>query len=303
MDEKHRLGYILGQLSKDLRSFIDLSLQESDESWEKWAASVFKAVDVKCWEKKKCDKNDCPKYMNAQGRCWLVVGTMCGGEVQGKFSFKYKSCTECDVYKETVYSDPLSETYEHLITLIHSLRSKEQELKTLAVRDALTGLYNRNYFDIVIARERERIDKFGGILSIIMIDVNKFKLINDMYGHLHGDGILRECAFILGKAIRSSDVLVRFGGDEFIIIMPDTDCSQRDPLIARIDKHLAVWNNTFGSYGYRLSFSVGCALFEQGKDVKDVIKKADDNMYANKLKYYSSDADANPESGRTLPPL
>jgi diguanylate cyclase len=221
--------------------------------------------------------------MKAEGRCWLIVGTMCGEEVQGKFALKYKNCTECDIYKDIVYSDPVSETYEHLFTLLHSVRTKEQELKALAIRDALTGLHNRHYFDIVMSRETGKVNRHGGKLSIVMIDINKFKMINDTYGHLHGDGILKEFAAILSRAARSSDILVRFGGDEFIIAMPETDCSERGPLIARINNHLAAWNDKFASNGYRLSFSIGCALFEKGKDLAAVIREADARMYEHKL--------------------
>jgi diguanylate cyclase (GGDEF)-like protein len=286
-DPSHPLSDILQKLSQDLRSFIDLSLQETDESWEGLTSSLIKDIEVRCWEKKKCGKNTCPKYMNAQGRCWLIAGTLCGGEVHGKFALKYKSCTECDVYKETVYKNPLSETYEHLITLVHSLRTKEQELKTLAIRDSLTGLYNRNYFNIVMARETEKLNRFGGRLSIMMVDINKFKQINDAYGHLHGDGILKECASILSRSVRTSDILVRFGGDEFLVVMPDTDCSERDPLIARINKHLGDWNEKYASSDYSLSFSLGCALLEQGKELMEVIEEADSKMYKDKMKQYS----------------
>lgn len=282
---EHPLTNILQKLSRDLRTFIELSLEESDTSWEKWAASVIKDLEVRCWEKKNCNKKDCPAYKNAFGRCWLIAGTMCGGEVQGKFAIKYKSCTECEVYREAVFKDPVSETYEHLIALIHNLRTKEQELKAMATKDFLTGLYNRNYFEMIISREIEKIKRHGGKFSIVMIDINNFKQINDNYGHLHGDGVLKECAKILSSSVRSSDILVRFGGDEFIIVMPETDCSEKKPLLGRINNHIDEWNKKYSSSDYYLSLSIGCAVFDRGENLEDIIKKADSEMYENKLQH------------------
>lgn len=276
------LNNILQKLSQDLRSFIDLSLHETDDSWKKWVFSEAAKISVRCWEKKKCDKKDCPAYMNSCGRCWIIAGTMCSGEVQGKFALKYKNCTECDVYKETVFANPVTEIYEHLIALIHSLRSKQDELKTMATRDLLTGLYNRNYFDMFISQESEKIKRYGGRLSIAMIDINKFKYINDTYGHLHGDGILKECAAILNNSARTSDLLFRFGGDEFLVVMPETDCREKDMLIKRIRLGIAEWNEEYASSDYSLSLSIGCAVLEQDKELAEVIKEADRKMYEDK---------------------
>jgi diguanylate cyclase (GGDEF)-like protein len=277
------LNRVFEQLRNDLKLFVDLSFQESDDRWQAWYSSVESEIEVRCWEKKGCNKQDCPAHSKPKCRCWLVAGTMCGGEVQGVFAQKYKSCTECSVYTDAVYKDSLSETYEHLIVLVHSLRTKQEELRHLATRDTLTGLHNRNYFNIVMARELERINRHGGHLSIIFIDIDNFKYINDTYGHLHGDGVLRECAAILSRAMRSSDLLVRFGGDEFVIAMPETDCNEKAPLIDRIEKIISQWNSEYSSCDYRLSMSIGCSTLEKGKDLETVIGEADADMYRIKM--------------------
>ncbi len=273
----------LQQIGKDLRTFIEMSLQEPDESWRKWLVSIIRDLKTKCWEKKNCNKTDCPAYMNTCGRCWLIAGTMCGGDVQGIFALKYRSCTECEVYQEAVFSDPVAEVYEHVITLVHSLRMKQDELKTLATRDLLTGLYNRNYFDLVMVKEVERVNRYSGSLLLMLIDVDNFKKINDMYGHLHGDGVLKECAIILNKAVRNSDTVIRWGGDEFLIIMPETDCRETDAIIRRIQDCIAEWNAEYASSDYRLSFSIGCAALEKGKGLAEVLEEADRLMYIDKL--------------------
>ncbi|MDA8432033.1 MAG: GGDEF domain-containing protein [Nitrospiraceae bacterium] len=282
MDNNHPLVMALKNLTRDLRLFIELSLKEADASWEEWLRWILKESEVKCWEKKNCSNKGCPAHGNRDVRCWLVAGTMCGGKAQGEFAIKYKSCTECEVYQEAVFKDPVTEVYEHVVTLVHSLRLTQDRLKTMAVRDSLTGVYNRNFFNEIIANEIERTKRYGDKFSIVIMDIDNFKQINDVYGHLIGDWILRECAATLSKSVRSSDLLVRFGGDEFLVLTLETDSGTCDALTTRVNEHLSSWNREHADHDYRLSVSVGCAVFEQGKDLMEVIKEADFRMYENK---------------------
>ena len=278
----HPIYKSLKKISNDIRLFIELSLREEDFEWEKWIPLIVKEARIKCWEKKGCYKLSCPAYKNPHGRCWLVAGTMCGCGASGDFAVKYKSCTECDVYKEAVFYDPVIEVYEHLITLVHSLKETNNRLVTMATRDLLTGLYNRNYFNETIVREAEKSKRYGERLSIVMIDIDNFKDINDTYGHLHGDGILRECALILRRSARASDMICRFGGDEFIIVAPEIGCSENETLISRIKDSLTIWNDEYASQDYKLSMSFGCSIWEAGKNLHDVINEADRQMYEDK---------------------
>jgi len=197
-------------------------MKEPDEDW----LGIVRKSGVKCWEVKACGKEDCPAFGSTDARCWLVAGTMCGGKPQGKFAQKFGSCVECDVYQKALGLDPVAEIYEQIVTLVHSLRESRGQLKAMATRDLLTGAYNRNYFNEVIKVEAERTKRYGSTFSILIVDVDRFKQINDTYGHLHGDGILRECAQLLQRSLRSADILVRFGGDEFLILAPETDCGK-----------------------------------------------------------------------------
>jgi two-component system cell cycle response regulator len=163
-----------------------------------------------------------------------------------------------------------------------ALRSSHDHYRALATRDSLTGLYNRHYFNEIISKEIERAKRYGQKLSIIMLDIDNFKHMNDTYGHQHGDGVLRECASILNRAIRSSDILCRFGGDEFMIVTPETDCTANNALVSRINGHVSEWNEQMSSPGYELSLSMGCAVWEYGKDLMAVMREADSLMYENK---------------------
>ncbi len=282
MDRNHPLFTALQQLTNDIRLFIELSLRETDADWDEWMRLALKEQEILCWERKKCTKTDCPAHGDRTTRCWLTVGTMCGGTVQGEFALKYKSCTECHVYKEAVFGDPVREVYEHVITLVHSLKTTQEKLKNLAVRDPLTGVHNRTFFNVIIANEIERSKRYGDRFSVVMVDIDNFKHINDTFGHLHGDRILKECASILNNCVRSSDLLVRYGGDEFIIVTPKTDTGDCDKLLSRIEELIAGWNSSQDNSHYSLSISAGCALYERGKDLLDVINEADRKMYANK---------------------
>ncbi|MBI5556490.1 MAG: PAS domain-containing protein [Deltaproteobacteria bacterium] len=119
----------LANIINELRTFIELSLNENEQSWDEWILATTKRVETRCWERKKCGHIHCPAYKHKCGRCWLIAGTMCGGEIHGTFAKKYRSCLECEVFQEAVFRNPVTELQEHILILIHSLRTKHQELQ------------------------------------------------------------------------------------------------------------------------------------------------------------------------------
>lgn len=284
LQKDHPLYESLRNLSADLRAFIDLSMNEPDKSWEDWVETAICELDeVRCWEIKDCRNKKCPAFKNTGARCWLLAGTFCDGKPKdSEFSTKFKNCTDCSVYKMYAFRDPVAEIYEHIITLIRSMKTTQDKLRKMAVRDSLTGLYNRNYFNETIVRDIERAKRYKEKLSIIIIDIDGFKRINDTYGHVHGDGILREFSAILKSSVRKSDFLCRFGGDEFVIVTPKPDCGKNAPLLRRIRQSIDLWNSNFGSGDYEMRFSVGCAVWTPGKDLIAVLGEADGRMYADK---------------------
>ena len=282
MNRRTDMAQVFDSLRTDLRSFITLSLGRGETTWEEWLSRVKKEVKVRCWELKGCSRQDCPAYENTCRRCWLIAGTMCGGKPIGEFALKYISCADCEVYRAAVMADPADEVYEHLITLVYSLRERQLELKSMALHDRLTGLYNRACLDLTVSQERKRIKRYGGCFVVTMIDIDNFKQINDTYGHLHGDGILREFAALLKSSVRESDLIYRYGGDEFIIVSLETSASKIGGMIDRIERNISLWNKEYGSKHYSLSFSYGSSVYDREKDFEKVFSEADERMYANK---------------------
>ncbi|MBI5640822.1 MAG: GGDEF domain-containing protein [Nitrospirae bacterium] len=242
-DDKH-LHDALKQLSTDLRVLIDLSMHESEESWEKMIEIVKKEI------------------------------------VDEMLQHRSRKAGTGDM----IYQTLISEIYDHLGMLVKNLKTSQERLRKLATRDLLTGVYNRNFFNETIVRDIQKAVRRHEKLSMIIIDIDNFKYINDTYGHLHGDGVLRECAGILKNCVRKSDFLCRFGGDEFIIVTPMNTCSGNEHLFGRINESLQTWNETFATFDYRLSVSIGCAVWEEGKDIIEVLREADKKMYLHKQK-------------------
>jgi diguanylate cyclase (GGDEF)-like protein/PAS domain S-box-containing protein len=157
------------------------------------------------------------------------------------------------------------------------LRMKERKLKFLSYHDQLTNLYNRAFFDL----ELKRLDTEEQLpLTMIVIDVNGLKLINDIYGHLVGDQLIKSAAEVLKSSLRGEDVLARFGGDEFVVILPQTSKEVAEKIVARINKK----SDEVKVKDTILSLGIGFATKNNSdQEITDVFNIADDNMYQDKI--------------------
>ena len=165
--------------------------------------------------------------------------------------------------------------------LRHQLAEKQghsQILRSLAMIDPLTGLYNRRFGEQRLEAEVARSSRSGHPLSVVLLDINRFKQINDTNGHQAGDLVLQEFAARLSKAIRGSDLAVRLGGDEFLLILPDCRREQLEFLLARLGSISAKWEGQ----SIPVTFSAGWKQFEPGEGPKDLLAAADQALYAHK---------------------
>lgn len=162
-----------------------------------------------------------------------------------------------------------------------ALVSSELSTLQLAMTDELTGLSNRRGFDMLIDHAMAMCERSGQGASIVAVDLNGFKQINDSHGHAEGDRALQDFARILQATFRESDVLARVGGDEFCVLLTGTDQAQAQVAIERLTQAIAEHNAQSGK-SYRLYFSAGVACAVPGRAMTDVVAQADQNMYAVK---------------------
>jgi two-component system cell cycle response regulator len=157
-----------------------------------------------------------------------------------------------------------------------------ERVKSLATRDALTGLHNYRYFKEALLYEVERSRRYNTPLSLLFLDIDDFKQINDTRGHLHGDAIIRKVGTILKDEIRLADLLCRYGGDEFVLLMSQTPLEQAGLLAERLRNRIAQSPLTKAGQGSLVTVSIGMAGLTPGMSVEDLVKAADSALYRAK---------------------
>jgi diguanylate cyclase (GGDEF)-like protein len=164
------------------------------------------------------------------------------------------------------------------------LRESEQKFRELSIKDGLTGLYNARYFFRQIEAELERCSRYGHSLSLILMDIDDFKLYNDTYGHLMGDRVLECLAIVILKTIRKNDIAFRYGGEEFVILLPETEAPEAVGVADRIRTSFAQTNQGQRDQSVPVykTISVGVTQYQPGETSSQLIERADMFMYAAK---------------------
>ncbi|PUU87551.1 MAG: PAS/PAC sensor-containing diguanylate cyclase [Halanaerobium sp.] len=164
---------------------------------------------------------------------------------------------------------------------ITDLKENERKLKYLSFKDELTDLYNRRYF----TNELARLNSSREIpISIIVGDLDKLKFINDSYGHEIGDDYIKKAAELLSSCLRKSDIISRMGGDEFAILLPNTDLKTTQRIYNRIKDR---FREEKLHNDIKMSISLGLAVKkDEATDLKEVYIEADHNMYQEKNRQY-----------------
>lgn len=167
--------------------------------------------------------------------------------------------------------------------LLREVQHSHQGLRELAVRDTLTGLYNRRYFDEMLAKTLSQAERNGHPISLLMLDLDRFKPINDRYGHAMGDAVLAAVGKTLLELTREGDICSRVGGDEFLIIAVDCDAGAARQLGQRIVDSIGALSWPAGDEAVTVNASVGVANYPaNARSIDDLISAADQAMYRNK---------------------
>lgn len=168
---------------------------------------------------------------------------------------------------------------------VHTLRSELQEARREALTDPLTGLKNRRAFDLVAQGMLDEAAREQRTLSLVLLDIDHFKRINDAYGHLFGDRVLRAVAGVLSGGIKGRDVATRFGGEEFAVLLPSTDlagaCAVGEQLRAAVERGLIRRGGTQESIG-SITVSLGVAEVAPGENLDKLVERADRALYEAK---------------------
>lgn len=155
-------------------------------------------------------------------------------------------------------------------------------IQELAVRDELTGLFNRRHMLEVLATERARADRSGHPWCVGLIDVDRFKEVNDCHGHGVGDEVLRSVATIIHDGLRDADQVARWGGEEFLVMFPDTDCDGAQLVLQRIREALAGTVVSRAVPDLKVTFSAGVSCFTGNEPLAFTIDRADQALYLAK---------------------
>lgn len=214
------------------------------------------------------------------------------GEIKTELTFVRKDGIKFPVYLTSVlFKDEDGNSWTTMIVRDITLEKQaEQELKILhektaykAVYDYLTGVLNRTGFIEKLQAEMAII-KPKSSMGLIMLDIDRFKQINDSYGHVIGDKILKSFALELSKNIRPNDILGRYGGDEFIICLPDTNHVEAVQIAERLRQHIEKMELEFDARLIKVTASFGVAVYHSTskEDIDELISRVDNSMYRAK---------------------
>ena len=197
------------------------------------------------------------------------------------------SMNQADISKSRFHSGLDPSLLEHLavkMSLCLSNVAAHERLKFLANRDPLTGLLNRRVMEAVLTREFVRANRYENSLAVVFIDIDDFKGVNDTYGHDCGDDLLNHVAEQLMKISRETDVVARFAGDEFVVILPQTSATNAKQLMSRLVEYFSTNPLKTDKITVPVSISFGVASTED-KSIRtplQLIKNADQNLYLTK---------------------
>ena len=195
-----------------------------------------------------------------------------------RFDMMQQSCT-----MGPLRSDDNSITGLFLVVQdVTELATYEQKLVEMNTKDALTGIYNRRFLEARLKEECDRQIRYARPLSLIMIDIDYFKKVNDTYGHQCGDMILQSVAAKSASVIRKTDFIARYGGEEFCCLLPETTADAAEIVAENLRNHIELMENNFVNESIKVTISLGISGFLPNDTPDSLMKRADDALYQAK---------------------
>jgi diguanylate cyclase (GGDEF)-like protein len=167
-------------------------------------------------------------------------------------------------------------------SLQQTLNAHSEQLASMI--DTVTNVFSRSFLKDLLQGEVSRAERNNRPLSLLMTDLDNFKQVNDRYGHLMGDFVLSQIAGILKTCVRGSDYVIRYGGDEFLVVLPETDEKGATVVVSRINQKVAEWDHSNRVGDLPISLSLGLYVHASGQSAEQDVAEADARMYAAKQK-------------------
>jgi diguanylate cyclase (GGDEF)-like protein len=291
-DVNHRMGSLLAVIGADLLGFSEIfamphtGVVESEKLHLLFSRNFNKIFPL--LKKEKFDKEVTPLliYKGKQGECFeadelhpVVIPLMVTDRSIGTLTLFFKNKDDFNIDQNQflyVFTSIVSSIIEHGYSVLQA----RQQAKT----DSLTGIANHRLFHETLEREIARSNRKGCTFSLILIDIDNFKKINDTYGHQVGDAVIVDLTRRIGLIIRAGDVLARYGGEEFGLILPETDLHGAEILASRILNAFTAKPLTYLHHKLSYSASIGVALYNGMMPVKKdiLVRAADQALYDSK---------------------
>ena len=259
-----------------------------------------------CWKIKNCGSKDCPAYGKKWIRCWLVSGTKCSNGGVLTPAEKTRQCSTCPIFADmnidtvegvmivdnSISSRPITDKTVTVLSIIAhtvgmAINNSKLYMKTLdvSIRDPLTGLHNRRYFNERLLDEVERASRYDEHLSLVICDIDHFKKINDSYGHPAGDTVLCRVAEVLRNNTRKNDIVSRYGGEEFALLLLNTEKSQAAAIAEKIRRAFEESPFILNGEAVRVTLSFGLSSFGvDSSSFEGLISCADRALYSAKAR-------------------
>jgi diguanylate cyclase (GGDEF)-like protein len=219
-------------------------------------------------------------YSQEQIRLLETIANVAGVAIENSRLFEQ---AQADIEERRLAQESLLNANQDLHIQLNKVKALQRELREQAIRDPLTGLHNRRFLNSVLPQRIEQAAQRGAQLSILMIDIDRFKTFNDSYGHHAGDALLQSLAGLLRRHTRSLDIACRYGGEEFLLVLSNTSLEIASRRAEELREAFDQSENKFGDQILHATISIGVAAFPtHGTGIEELIMQADQALYAAK---------------------